>query len=397
MLDTAPGTPTVTAAVGSVDRTQVEVVTAPAAPLSLTGAGNTVTYAEGGAPIAVDPSLTVTDSSNGSLVSATIAISTGLAPGDQLAATASATGITSSYANGTLTLSGSASLAAYQAVLRSVTFSGTTATGGQRTIIWSANDGSTTASAVTTVLYTAPPSAPVGATAVAGDSQATVTFQAPASNGGTEVTSYTVTSSPGGLTATGSNSPIVVAGLSNGTAYTFTVTAANAAGSGASSSPSNPVTPTGAVPVGDGGGGGGSSSAAIGSAAPPLPTPSSVPAAAAPGAIAAPTVSSASGRLAAATVAALSKPAFLGGRQPRISLSLRVAGKATTVRVTVRDARGRLLASWHARVRPGTHHLTFRLPPKARRPGRDRLAIAWPGGAVKVLPVTVRRATLRGR
>jgi hypothetical protein len=297
-----------------------------------------------------------------------------------------------------LTLSGSASLAAYQAVLRSVTFSGTTATGGQRTIIWSANDGSTTASAVTTVLYTAPPSAPVGATAVAGDSQATVTFQAPASNGGTEVTSYTVTSSPGGLTATGSNSPIVVAGLSNGTAYTFAVTAANAAGTGASSSPSNPVTPTGAVPGGGGGGGGGgSSSAASGSAAPPLPAPSPAPAASAPGAIAVPTVSSASTKPVAATVSALAKPAFLGGRQPRISLSLHVAGKATTVRVMLRDARGRLLATWHARVRPGAHHLTLRLPPKARRPGRDRLALAWPGGTVRVLPVTVPRATLRGR
>src|SRR5262245_18729585 len=126
MLDTAPGTPTVTAAVGAVARTQVEVVTAPAAPLALTGAGNTVTYAEGGVPVAVDPSLTVADSSTGSLVSATVAIATGLTPGDELAATAP-TGITPSYANGTLTLSGSASLAAYQAVLRSVTFSGTTA------------------------------------------------------------------------------------------------------------------------------------------------------------------------------------------------------------------------------------------------------------------------------
>ena len=41
-------------------------------------------------------------------------------------------------------------------------------------------------------------------------------------------TSYTVTSSPGGLTATGASSPIVVAGLTSATAYTFTVTATNA-------------------------------------------------------------------------------------------------------------------------------------------------------------------------
>src|SRR5262249_19134769 len=147
----------------------------------------------------------------------------------------------------------------------------------QRTIVWSASDGATTASAVSTVVYTAPPSAPVGATAVAGDKQATVTFQAPASDGGTEITSYTVTSSPGGLTATGSNSPIVVAGLTNGSTYTFTITAANAAGTGPSSSQSNAVTPGGTVSGGAGGGGGGgggsSPAAASGSTAPAAPTP----------------------------------------------------------------------------------------------------------------------------
>jgi hypothetical protein len=91
------------------------------------------------------------------------------------------------------------------------------------------------------------------------------------------------------------------------------------------------------------------------------------------------------------TVTAITKPVVVGGRQPRISLSLRVAGKATTMLVVLRDARGRTLATWHARVKPGTNHLVFRLPPKARRPGRDRLALAWPGGAVKTLRLTVRR------
>jgi hypothetical protein len=54
---------------------------------------------------------------------------------------------------------------------------------------------------------------------------------------------YTVTSSPGGITATGSSSPITVSGLSTGTAYTFTVTATNANGSTASSA-SNSITPS---------------------------------------------------------------------------------------------------------------------------------------------------------
>ena len=43
-----------------------------------------------------------------------------------------------------------------------------------------------------------------------GNAQATVAFTAPASNGGAPITSYTVTSSPGGLTGTGAASPITV-------------------------------------------------------------------------------------------------------------------------------------------------------------------------------------------
>jgi hypothetical protein len=70
-----------------------------------------------------------------------------------------------------------------------------------------------------------------------------VAFTAPASNGGSAITGYTVTSSPGGITATGTSSPIVVTGLTNGTAYTFTVTATNAIGTSAASAASNSVTP----------------------------------------------------------------------------------------------------------------------------------------------------------
>ncbi|MHB1056908.1 MAG: putative Ig domain-containing protein [Rhodanobacter sp.] len=93
------------------------------------------------------------------------------------------------------------------------------------------------------------PGAPTGASATAGDSQASVSFTAPASDGGSPINSYTVTSSPGGLTASGTASPITVAGLTNGTSYTFTVTATNTAGTGGPSAPSNAVTPKGAQTI----------------------------------------------------------------------------------------------------------------------------------------------------
>jgi len=87
------------------------------------------------------------------------------------------------------------------------------------------------------------PGAPTIGTATAGNAQATVNFTPPVSDGGGLITGYTVTSNPDGKTATGSGSPITIAGLTNGTAYTFMVTATNAVGSSPPSSASNSVTP----------------------------------------------------------------------------------------------------------------------------------------------------------
>ncbi|GAB1046495.1 MAG: hypothetical protein SPiTSB_07600 [Shewanella algae] len=87
------------------------------------------------------------------------------------------------------------------------------------------------------------PGAPTSVNAVASDASATVSFSAPASTGGAAISSYTVTSSPGGITASGAGSPLTVSGLSNGTDYSFIVSASNIAGTGPASSPSNTVTP----------------------------------------------------------------------------------------------------------------------------------------------------------
>jgi hypothetical protein len=87
------------------------------------------------------------------------------------------------------------------------------------------------------------PGAPTSVVATAGDAQASVAFVAPASDGGAPILDYTVTSTPGGITATGQSSPIVVEGLTNDTAYTFKVKARNVVGFGTESSASSAVTP----------------------------------------------------------------------------------------------------------------------------------------------------------
>jgi hypothetical protein len=87
------------------------------------------------------------------------------------------------------------------------------------------------------------PFAPTIGTAVGWNKKATVSFTPPSNAGSSAITSYTVTSNPGGITATGTASPITVYGLTNGTSYTFTVTAANNNGTSSSSAASNAITP----------------------------------------------------------------------------------------------------------------------------------------------------------
>ncbi len=94
------------------------------------------------------------------------------------------------------------------------------------------------------------PAAPTAVTATPGNTGATVTWSAPASDG-SPISSYTVTPYIGtaarpATTVTGSPpaTSATVTGLTNGTTYTFTVTATNALGTGPASAASNAVTPT---------------------------------------------------------------------------------------------------------------------------------------------------------
>lgn len=77
------------------------------------------------------------------------------------------------------------------------------------------------------------PGAPTIGTATPGSLQATIAFSAPAANGGSPISSYTV--SCGGFTGTGNSSPITVRNLANGTPYACSVTATNSLGTGPAS------------------------------------------------------------------------------------------------------------------------------------------------------------------
>jgi len=88
-----------------------------------------------------------------------------------------------------------------------------------------------------------PASAPRDVVAVAGNASASVSWATPASSGSFPVTNYQVVSSPGGRMCLTASLSCTVAGLTNGTAYTFTVKALTGAGWSESSAPSNAVVP----------------------------------------------------------------------------------------------------------------------------------------------------------
>jgi fibronectin type III domain protein len=202
----APGTPTAVAATAGDAQASVTWT----APLS-----------DGGSPIT---SYTVTSSPAGGSVTVTAPAAGGTVP-----TTATVTGLT----NGT-------------AYTFTVTATNTVGSGPA-----SLSSNSVTPAAPAPALTA--PGAPTAVTATAGDAQASVTWTAPLSDGGSPITSYTVTSSPAGASvivtppAAGGAVPTTatVTGLTNGTAYTFSVTATNAAGTGAASANSNSVTPIG--------------------------------------------------------------------------------------------------------------------------------------------------------
>jgi len=268
-IPTAPAAPTIGTATAGDGLVSV-TFTAPASNGGSAITGYTVSCSPactpaGGNGFTTSP-ITVTGLTNGTsytfTVTATNAIGTSAASGSSNPATPKANQAITFANPGTQNFGTSPTLLATANSGLTVTFSSsttgvcTTTSGGNLTLLTAgsctinadqAGDGSTNAASTVTQTFTVNaivPGAPTIGTATAGDAEATVTFTAPASNGGAAISGYTVTSNPGNFTGTGAGSPITVAGLTNGVSYTFTVTATNTASlTGAASAASNAITP----------------------------------------------------------------------------------------------------------------------------------------------------------
>jgi serine protease AprX len=274
IVQTVPDAPTaVTATAGTASA--IVRWTAPVYTGTSAISGYTVTASPGGATATVTgTSATVTGLTNGTAYRFTVTAAnasgagaasatsaTAVTPIDQPALTLTSSG-TSVYHGTRVTLSGKlagasgtgiggASVQLWWRSPTSATWStgtyATTAADGTWTSsytssaswIYQATAAATTARAkassptVTVTSTQAVPGVPTGVTATAGHTQATVRWTAPATAGASAITGYTVTVTPGGRTVTLTGTSTTVTGLTNGTAYRFTVVAANSHGSGA--------------------------------------------------------------------------------------------------------------------------------------------------------------------
>ncbi len=110
--------------------------------------------------------------------------------------------------------------------------------------------GAGSASSTAVVTQDTTPNAPTNVIATRGDTQATISFDAPANNGGTAITDYIIeyklTSEPTVWTTftdgVSTNLTATVTGLTNGLSYDFRVSAVNVVGAGSASSTAT-VTP----------------------------------------------------------------------------------------------------------------------------------------------------------
>lgn len=176
------------------------------------------------------------------------------------------------------------------------------------------------------------PTAPRSVTATSGDRQVALSWLVPSDTGGGSIVSYTVTASPGGATCTVVATTCTLTGLTNGTSYTFAITAKNNAGD------STPLTSGAVVPgvVSSGGSSGGSSDGGTGST--PVVTPATNPPVVAPARVIVPPQPTPQPRI-------LTGPVRSPGRNfdPSVGTRATVGGAPATVTSTPLTNRGVLV------------------------------------------------------
>ena len=119
---------------------------------------------------------------------------------------------------------------------------------GKIVVVGSSNNGSDDDFAILRYgqpAATAPGAPTIGSATALSPTSVSITFTAPANNGGATIETYTATSTPGSITGrvfqSGSGS-ITITGLTSSTAYTFRVTASNSAGTSSASGATASIT-----------------------------------------------------------------------------------------------------------------------------------------------------------
>jgi gliding motility-associated-like protein len=214
----------------------------------LTTSGGTTAYTHPTA-VVIDNGLTVSDLDNATLSTGKVSLTSGFQTNDLLTFV-NTSKITGSYnsATGALTLTSAgatASVAEWQAAMRSVTFSSsaTAPNTGNRTAAFIVNDGTKTSAAAIKTISVALPGINVGPSTLPGATVGIAYNQTITATGGTSYT-YAVSTGalPTGLTLNGTNGAITGTPTAAGT-FNFTVTATDASTAFASQAYTVVVTP----------------------------------------------------------------------------------------------------------------------------------------------------------
>ncbi|WP_153555201.1 tandem-95 repeat protein [Roseimaritima sediminicola] len=134
-----------------VDTVQIDISAVNDASVLGSVEATAVSYTENDGEVAVTSTLTLSDVDDTHIESATVSISTNYTAGEDFLRFTDQNGITGTWNNGTLTLTGTATKAEYEAALRSVTYENTSEipSTASRTVQFTVNDGDTDSAAVT--------------------------------------------------------------------------------------------------------------------------------------------------------------------------------------------------------------------------------------------------------